>query len=85
MKEKIIPNQAGGLYTVPEAAALLKCGSKQIYTYISAGLLPAMKLGRLKIRPAAIERFLAKWEGYDLTDPMNPVKLEQTEGELEAG
>ena len=75
MKEKIVPAQTGGLYTVPEAAALLKCGIQQVYSFINAGLLPAMKLGRLKIRPAAIEQFLERWEGYDLTDPLHPVKL----------
>lgn len=69
--------QTGGLYTVPEAAALLKSSSKQIYGYINAGLLPAMKLGRLKVRPAAVEQFLERWEGYDLTDPCHPVKLEE--------
>ncbi len=75
MKEKTVPAQTGGLYTVPETAALLKCGTNQVYSFINAGLLPAMKLGRLKIRPSAVEQFLVRREGYDLTDPLHPVKL----------
>lgn len=76
MKNTPVDAQTGGLYTVAETAALLKCSTKQVYIYINAKLLPAMKLGRLKIRPAAIEQFLERWEGYDLSDPLHPIKLD---------
>lgn len=75
-KEKqIVTVKCGGLYTINEVAELLGTSAQQVYKLISAGLIPALKLGRLKIRPAALEAFLEKYEGYDLSDPSNPQPL----------
>lgn len=61
------------LYTVSEVAKLIKTNPAYVYKLINAGLLPVLKLGSMKIRKAALEEFLAKYEGKDLTDPMNIV------------
>lgn len=59
------------LYTVSEVAKLIKTNPAYVYELIKAGLLPALKLRGYKIRKVALEEFLAKYEGKDLTDPMN--------------
>ena len=45
------------VYTVKETAELLKCNVNRVYELIEAGLLPAIKIGRLKIREETIEEF----------------------------
>lgn len=57
------------IYTVKEAAALLKTNVDYVHRLRKAGLLPFIKLGSYKIRKEALDEFLAKYEGYDLTDP----------------
>ena len=42
---------------------------------INKGLLPAMKLGSLKIRVKTIEDFLEKYDGMDLSDLDNIIYL----------
>ncbi len=64
-----------GLYTVAETAALLETDIHRVYDLIRAGLLPALKLGGYKIRPATLEAFLEAHEGYDMSNPLNPVPL----------
>ncbi len=59
------------LYTVSEVAKLIKTNPAYVYDLIKAGLLPALKLRGYEIRKVALEEFLAKYEGKDLTDPMN--------------
>ncbi len=65
------------LYTVSEVAELVKCNSAYIYSLIKAGLLPAIKLGSMKVRRTALLEFLEKFEGKDLTDPFIIKPLEQ--------
>lgn len=57
------------LYTVPQVSKLIHTNSTYVYKLINSGLLPVLKLGSYKIRRAALEDFLAKYEGKDLTDP----------------
>ncbi len=64
------------LYTVAETAKLLKTNPNYIYDLINKGLLPALKLGSLKIRKSALLEFLATYEGQDLTDLNNIKELE---------
>lgn len=64
------------LYTVQEVAKLLRCNPSRVYGLRKAGLLPFLKLGQLKCRKEALEEFLRKYEGYDLSDPENIVPLE---------
>lgn len=73
------------LYTVPEVAEILKTNVDYVYKLQKAGLLKFLKIGRWKCRKSTLEEFLAKYDGYDLTDPFN-VKViaeyqEQREGE----
>lgn len=64
------------VYTVKEVAEILKCGVNFVYKLIDTGQLRCMKLGSIKVRKSTLEEFLADWEGYDLTDPSKPVKIE---------
>lgn len=63
------------LYTVSEVAKLIKTNPAYVYELIKADLLPVLKLGSMKVRKVALEEFLAKYEGKDLTDPMNIKEL----------
>ena len=42
---------------------------------IRKGLLPALKLGSLKVRRASLESFISKYEGMDLSDLDNITEL----------
>ena len=64
------------LLTVKETSEYLKTNLAYVYKLLDAGLLEFLILGRKKIRKVTLENFLSKWEGWDLTDPFNPVKIE---------
>lgn len=66
------------LYTVSEVAKICKTDVHRIYEFIKAGLLPALKLGSLKVRKESLDDFLEKYESYDLTDIQNITKLDTT-------
>ena len=59
------------LYTVKEVAKIMKVNVHKVYDLIHAGLLPALKLGSIKIRKESLEDFLRKYDGMDLTDLNN--------------
>lgn len=59
------------LYSVEEVAIVLKSNKDYVYNLIKAGVLPAIKLGRIKILKKSLEQFLKNFEGKDLTDPFN--------------
>ena len=59
------------LYTVKEVAKIMKVNVHKVYDLIRAGLLPALKLGNIKIRKESLEEFLRKYDGKDLTDLNN--------------
>lgn len=69
------------LYTVSETAKLLKTNPNYIYELIRRGLLPALKLGSLKIRKTSLIEFLKKYEGQDLTNLSNIKELEILQSE----
>lgn len=69
------------LLTVQEVAKATNSYVQYIYKLHNAGLLRFMKLGRLKVRKKTLEEFLAKWDGWDLTDPYHPIPLEKSENE----
>ena len=54
------------LYTVKEVADIIKTNKQYVYELINAGLLPALRLGCLKVRKAALLEFLERYEGKDL-------------------
>ena len=59
------------LYTVKEVSEILHTNPTYVYDLIKAGLLPALKLGSLKIRHETLMKFIAENENMDLTDPYN--------------
>ncbi|KAB3534445.1 helix-turn-helix domain-containing protein [Alkaliphilus pronyensis] len=59
------------LYTVTEVAELIKSNQSYVYDLIKAGLLPALKLGSMKITRKDLLAFLDKYKGHDLADPYN--------------
>ena len=59
------------LYTVKEVASKLKVNVHKVYDLIHAGLLPALKLGNIKVRKESLDEFLLKYDGKDLTDINN--------------
>lgn len=72
-------NEDRMLFTVKETSNILKVNVHLVYDLIRAGLLPALKLGSLKIRKEAIEKFLMDYEGMDLTNLSNIVRLNTTD------
>lgn len=63
------------LYTVTEVSELIKTNPAYVYKLINLGLLPALKLGHLKVRKAALLEFLERYEGKDLTNPQEITDL----------
>lgn len=63
------------IYTVQEVAALLHSSPNYIYTLIEKGLLPALKLGSIKILKSSLEKFLCDNEGQDLSNISNVQEL----------
>lgn len=64
------------LYTVTEVSKLIKSNPGYVYRLIKCGLLPALKLGSVKVRRSALLKFLEQYEGKDLTDPLHVVDLD---------
>lgn len=57
------------LLTIAEVAKELKTNVTYVHRLRKAGLLPCIKLGTYKVRKEALEEFLKKYEGHDLTEP----------------
>ena len=57
------------VYTVKEVSILLHTNPAYIYRIIDLGLLPALKLGSIRVRKDALDNFLRQYEGFDLSDP----------------
>ncbi|MCI6275532.1 MAG: helix-turn-helix domain-containing protein [Clostridium sp.] len=64
------------LYTVKETSKILKTNTDYVYSLIKKGYLRCLKLGSYKIRKSTIDEFLAKYEGFDLSDLDNVKELE---------
>lgn len=64
------------LYTVSETAKILKCNIDYVHKLRKAGVLQFMKLGTYKIRKEELNRFLEEAQGFDYSDPNNPVRLQ---------
>lgn len=59
------------IYTMKEVSQLLHINIGYAYELVGIGILPALKLGSLKVRKEALVDFLIKYEGYDLSDLAN--------------
>ena len=57
------------LYTVKEVSTLLKVNVDTVHKLRKSGVLPFLKLGQYKVRKQALNDFLEKYEGKDLTNP----------------
>ncbi|GMG96817.1 helix-turn-helix domain-containing protein [Tepidimicrobium xylanilyticum] len=64
------------LYTVPEAAELLKVNNNKVYELFKAGLLTPLKLGRYKVPRSELIRFIETYKGKDLNDLKNIKDIE---------
>lgn len=64
------------LYTQKEVAAQLKVSLNYVRKLRTSGQLRFLKIGAYKCRKSTLEEFLAKWEGWDITDPDAMVPLE---------
>lgn len=63
------------VYTVKEVSQMLHTNPAFVYRLIKLGLLPALKLGSIRVRKEALEEFLQRYEGCDLSDPLNIKEL----------
>lgn len=59
------------VYTVREVSQALHTNIGYIYELIYLGLLPALKLGSLRVRKESLDKFLREHDGLDLSDPKN--------------
>lgn len=66
------------LYTVKEVATLLKTNVDYVHKLRKSGLLPFLKLGQYKVRRQALEEFLNRYEGKDLTNPFSVKELDNS-------
>lgn len=57
------------VYTIREVSQMLHTSPGFIYELIWLGLLPALKLGSLRVRKESLDEFLSRYDGYDLSDP----------------
>ena len=65
------------LYTVREVAQILKTNVDYVYKLQKAGLIRFMKLGSLKCRKKALEEFLEKYDGCDISDPFHITAVDE--------
>lgn len=54
------------IYTVKEAAKILRVDAHKIYDLIGRGLITPLRLGRLKIPDYELERFVKENQGKQL-------------------
>ena len=67
------------LLTVAEVAKILKCNQAYVLKLQKSGILPFIKIGRLKCRKQSLDEFLAKYDGYDITNPFKPIAIKENE------
>ena len=59
------------LYSFKEVGDLIGKYPYQVYPLIYSGILPAMRIGSLKVARDDLLRFIAKYKGMDISDPDN--------------
>lgn len=67
------------LLTVKEVSEILKTNVTYVHKLRKAGLLPFLKIGSYKCREESLREFLARFEGYDLTNPESIKQLKERE------
>lgn len=63
------------LYTIKEVSKILRVTPRLVYDLVNHGLLPAIKLGSLKVRHQDLADFLIRYNGFDVSDPENVQSL----------
>lgn len=63
------------VYTVAEASELLGITKVRVYELIHSGILKGFKCGRMSVSLFAIQDFLKKYEGLDISNPKNITQL----------
>lgn len=53
------------LYTVKEAAKILRVNVNMVYDLVNKGQLPALRLGAIKIRGVDLERFINSYPAQE--------------------
>jgi excisionase family DNA binding protein len=56
------------LLTVKEVSQRLKVNVNYVYKLINSGILPHLKLGSIKVREEALNKFLAEYEGRNVDE-----------------
>lgn len=64
------------LLEVKEVAAEMRTSPAMVYRLINAGVLPVLKLGRIKVPYKAIIEFIDRYTGHDVTNPESIRKLQ---------
>ena len=59
-----LPNR---VFTVAETAEILRCSEGFVRRILNCGLMRYMKIGDIKIRSEALDEFLEKFDGEDVT------------------
>ncbi len=67
------------LLEVKEAAIEMRTSPAMVYRLINSGLLPVLKLGRIKVPYKAIVEFVDRYIDYDVTNPESVHKLSKAE------
>jgi len=65
------------LLTIKEVSQILRTNPTTVYKIIKAGHLTALKLGNMKVRQASLDKFLAHFDGMDLSDLNNIKPMEE--------
>ena len=62
------------LLSVSEVSKILGINTSKVGKLIRKGFIPCLLLSERKVRPESIQKFLDKYEGYDLRD-LDNIKL----------
>lgn len=65
------------LLTVDEVAKFLHCNRTKVYELVNSGVLPCLRLGRIKVLKSELLKMLVKYQGCDLTNPEEIVYLDK--------
>ena len=63
------------LLTVDEVAKFLHCNKTKVYELVNSGVLPCLRLGRVKVLKSSLLTMLKKYEGCDISNPTDIVYL----------
>jgi len=74
-----VTDSADELLTIDEVAGLLKLNRQTLYNYVDRGELPALRVGkrRVRIRRSALEDFIAAGESDAVKEPAHAEGLER--------